>query len=1079
MSDDVIALLNQSLSKLKDFQLATVHQVMSNFVDSGHSGRVLVADEVGLGKTVVAKGVIAEMLKARLNQSPFKPLRVTYICSNLTLANENIRKLAVFDGTEHEKYVSEPSFSRLTELAIKDSQNDNDANKLLEVCSLTPSTSFTLTQGDGTHWERFIIYQLLCKHDSLSKYKRKLSKLFRGYCSSNTWESNQDWFDKNKTLDKCVLHSFHQQLNAQSDYIESDWEIAQDSSCLSIIEMVCTDQVKCEHPNRLRSYLRRVLARCCVQNLKSDLFILDEFQRFNSLLDTNEDNELSVIARGIFSKESAAKLLLLSATPFKAMSKVDEEETQTAHVDELRYLLNFLSKKDHNFLSQYEYNREKLHSEIISLRDPSKCPSSLISTHKDNIENSLSSYICRTERAQIVDKADSIVCFRKGSEQATECLAKLDGNEILAFKELVQIAEELNKVNKKSHSSYLLEYQKSAPWALSFMNGYQFKNHIDDSLQKHAPISKAIKQSKMSWLSRDLIQSYKLNLAKQGSNARFKAVLDTFFDGNGEELLWVPPSNPYYPLEGSFKNQQGFSKSLLFSAWAMVPRALSGLISYEAERRLLEGRRGVTKEYYRSKEHVPKIRFDGKSNLVAWSYIYPSRTLANIDFFDDGKTLDELVNDVSKKIKSQFRSKFKPYENKGKKSKTHWYAVAPLLLDMLNGYQNDVDDWQVDFENRLSDGRNKGRLDSIRHLFDLIEGGELGKLPKDLFNYLAQLAISGPAVCILRSLAGQDSHHHLVDISESALGFVSLFNKPESERAIKKRYYKAPYWQAVIQYCADGNLQAVVDEYFHLLIGSGQNSSEALSKLNSVLSTNTVSVGCHFHEDIALKKSEGSLGEKSTLRCHYAVPLGNQKMTDEKGMVRVSHVRDAFNSPFRPFVLNSTSIGQEGLDFHWYCSRIVHWNLPSNPIDLEQREGRVNRYKSLVVRRRLVERFKDEVNSSYQHSWDKLFEYADQHTKNERLSDLEPYWHLSSGSAQIERIVPLMPMSKDLIKLNESLKVLSLYRLAFGQPRQEELIDNLLERSFTDEEIENIKYKLVVNLSPLVHSKKTKTKLAS
>ncbi len=372
MSDDVIALLNQSLSKLKDFQLATVHQVMSNFVDSRHSGRVLVADEVGLGKTIVGKGVIAEMLKARLNQSPFKPLTVTYICSNLTLANENIRKLAVFDGAEHEKYVSEPSFSRLTELAIKDSQNDNDSSKLLEICSLTPSTSFTLTQGDGTHWERFIIYQLLCEYESLSKYKSKLSQLFRGYCGSDTWESNQYWFDKNKTLDKCVLHSFHQQLNDQSDYMESDWEIAHDSSWLSIIEMVCTDQIKCAHPNRLRSFLRRVLARCCVQNLKSDLFILDEFQRFNSLLDTNEDNELSVIARGIFSKKSASKLLLLSATPFKAMSKVDEEETQTAHVDELRHLLNFLSKKDHNFLSQYEYNREKLHSEIISLRDPKK-----------------------------------------------------------------------------------------------------------------------------------------------------------------------------------------------------------------------------------------------------------------------------------------------------------------------------------------------------------------------------------------------------------------------------------------------------------------------------------------------------------------------------------------------------------------------------------------------------------------------------------------------------------------------------------------------------------------------------------
>ena len=49
-------------------------------------------------------------------------------------------------------------------------------------------------------------------------------------------------------------------------------------------------------------------------------------------------------------------------------------------------------------------------------------------------------------------------------------------------------------------------------------------------------------------------------------------------------------------------------------------------------------------------------------------------------------------------------------------------------------------------------------------------------------------------------------------------------------------------------------------------------------------------------------------------------------MTDDKSMERVSNVRDAFNSPFRPFVLNSTSIGQEGLDFHWYCSQMFIWN---------------------------------------------------------------------------------------------------------------------------------------------------------
>lgn len=35
-------------------------------------------------------------------------------------------------------------------------------------------------------------------------------------------------------------------------------------------------------------------------------------------------------------------------------------------------------------------------------------------------------------------------------------------------------------------------------------------------------------------------------------------------------------------------------------------------------------------------------------------------------------------------------------------------------------------------------------------------------------------------------------------------------------------------------------------------------------------------------------------------------------------------VRTAFNSPFWPFVLATTSASQEGIDFHRYCRCVVH-----------------------------------------------------------------------------------------------------------------------------------------------------------
>jgi hypothetical protein len=53
---------------------------------------------------------------------------------------------------------------------------------------------------------------------------------------------------------------------------------------------------------------------------------------------------------------------------------------------------------------------------------------------------------------------------------------------------------------------------------------------------------------------------------------------------------------------------------------------------------------------------------------------------------------------------------------------------------------------------------------------------------------------------------------------------------------------------------------------------------------------------------------------------------------------RTPRVRDASSSPFWPFVLATTPAGQEGFDFHSYCHVCVHWNLPANPVDPEQRE---------------------------------------------------------------------------------------------------------------------------------------------
>ena len=77
-----------------------------------------------------------------------------------------------------------------------------------------------------------------------------------------------------------------------------------------------------------------------------------------------------------------------------------------------------------------------------------------------------------------------------------------------------------------------------------------------------------------------------------------------------------------------------------------------------------------------------------------------------------------------------------------------------------------------------------------------------------------------------------------------------------------------------------------------------------------------------------------------------------------------------------------------------------------------------------------------------------------------------PYWHVDTDEIKIERIIPMYPFSRDQGKLRTILKTLAIYRLAFGQPRQVELIEHLLEKQFAPEEIEAIRKNLIVNLSP-------------
>ena len=75
------------LKPLKPFQRRTVdHAFRRLFLDADSTSRFLVADEVGLGKTLVARGIIARAIDHLWED--VDRIDIVYICSNAGIARE-------------------------------------------------------------------------------------------------------------------------------------------------------------------------------------------------------------------------------------------------------------------------------------------------------------------------------------------------------------------------------------------------------------------------------------------------------------------------------------------------------------------------------------------------------------------------------------------------------------------------------------------------------------------------------------------------------------------------------------------------------------------------------------------------------------------------------------------------------------------------------------------------------------------------------------------------------------------------------------------------------------------------------
>lgn len=998
------------LTRLKDFQRRTVRHVVARMYDDPvPTRRFLVADETGLGKSVVARGVIAEAVERLLKDDSVRRIDVVYVCSNADIAAQNLSRLNVVGNNRVEFR------TRLTLLAAQShdlNSSGEQFGKPVNLIAFTPATSFEKGWRTGKKEERALLAVMVQRLLELRTYRlTALHLVLQGGVQKLESFRNLVNYYASLTLDQTILDAF---------------EIAFcGSSLASEVEQLLEDigqrrslgPEQLEQARELTGRMRNLLAQASVHALEPDLIILDEFQRFRHLLDPETGGEAAELAHHLFEWDEA-RTLLLSATPYKPFTLAEEDADGEDHYTDLMTTLGFLSSKDDNWLNAVRESFADYRSKLLSGKD---CDDATT-----NLRELLLQYMCRTERPTLAG------AHREVSTPAKDVTA----GDLMDFVGLRDLARAVG-------GGVQVEYWKSAPYFVNFLDGYQVGERLKAQL-KGGTALEAVHSALGRVTQLDTGALTRFERVDMG-NARLRLLAERTVSDGWWQLLWIPPSMPYLAPEGPYAEPfaQRVTKQLIFSSWTATPTAIASLLSYEAERHLAAGSERLT-------ENTPEARrrlataltyrvADGRAGAMSTlALFWPHPALAAIadplrvarqtaavapTAVDAARWVLDQLGGVDPEVASQPIADF-----------FSWPGSLPTTL-VGHGSHGLSRLIQGETASSDEDSTEPTRLDL--HVEEALQA-EPERRPS---LELAELALNGPGCIAWRALSRLVGETDT--ITEAGLWSAaallandlrSLFNRVESNLLLEQLYPGVVYWRAVLAYCSSGNLQAVLDEYLHHVrssVGDETLDDESLARLakeaGAVLSMRP-------SRYVAFDPSGNSSG--ISLGARFALRYGSSRAQTED--VRMPEVRAAFNSPFWPFVLTSTSVGQEGIDFHWWCHSVVHWNTPASPVDFEQREGRVNRFGGHAVRRNIALAHREDVMlSAMEDPWQAAYQAA--RAAELGLGDFCPYW-VYPGPHAVERHLLPFPLSQDGPRAEALKRDLTHYRLALGQPRQEDFL---------------------------------------
>jgi hypothetical protein len=967
--------------------------------------RALIADEVGLGKTIVTKEV-CDHLRAL---HPRKEIQIVYMTSSLDICSQNKKKLA----HSNEELVTADRITLLH--AFK----RTGKRSRVAIFSMTPGTSIQIGNMAGNTTERLYIAWLAQKLFHFGK--AQASRVFAldapigfplRFCNA-TFATYQRLPRKYWRALKPLWRSI--EVNGRK-----------------ICDLIHDRGIDAQTARALVKVLRKRLVEVLLDRFNPDLIILDEFQRFKDVLDVNKDGSLKEPLAARFLKPHTPTLLL-SATPYRLWDRGAHNATgELPHHEDLERTFAFLLGS-HTKANQLMSDLDDFGQKLLSLKNET-LPEFL--EKKRHVETAMKKVMTRTERVNFLEKGSAL----------TLPIFLSDSSQTVLDEELY---EYLALSDSSASRQTLLSYWKSGSSLLSFMQDYQ--------IRKQWLCDPKARQDPSLWA----------HFGKsEPRNIKLRYLLQNVFGTEGENFnyLWVPPTRAYYPGHGIFDPKllasRQVKKGLLFSTWKFAPRMIAAELSHRRQFK-----------FRRIKHKTNPLR----STPVTWARFYfPSPFLAGILSHSDFTK----VGDYKKLLKlaaDRIRSKLELHGIKVRPGSTGrpWQVLRYVDFQQDGFLDAALKAYRKLYQQGAVKGGRKGRSFEDRYLHVWVDYDKKPAITSKTVDALARMAIGSPSVCLLRSLEllyGKLNPQEWLELLEHCIHDIrNYFNRSMNHAVISSSFPKGSYADRVEAYLTSGNFQALLDEYLSLCdVGSERSKIlDAISVFRTVLGGGSAG---------SVTVPTGARGKKARVTTDIAIAFGEGK---EASGSRDS-VRVGFNSPFWPMVLATTSIGQEGLDFHLYCKDIFHWNLPSNPVAFEQREGRINRFNSLMVRSNLVANQPLPSVSNGEHLWKRYFEEAPKHclTNDRHNLGLSPHWiytpNRTTQETAFQRHIMDLPHSNDRRRYESLMIDLTNYRLALGQPDQVDFLKRVRENPFLATPYAQ---QLALNLFPIEHRKTEVTSL--